>query len=176
MNQAIVDICCPSYTRSAILTQTSITAVRLLVHLERGVAGAVGSLKLAAESLAESPTYLAKIARHLVRAGILRAQRGRAGGVTLNRAPKEITLLAIVEACQGTIGGDFCQDTPDLLNTCAFHQAGAELHRAIIKVLKSWTLADIYRQPCPAETLRRKVDCLLQGGRPGLLRVEKGRK
>ncbi|MCG3148292.1 MAG: HTH-type transcriptional repressor NsrR [Verrucomicrobiae bacterium] len=158
------------------LTQTSVTALRLLLHLEREAAGAFASLKLAAESLAESPTYLTKISRHLVRAGILRAQRGPAGGVTLNRVPKEITLLAVVEACQGAIHGDFCQDTPDLTKTCAFHQAGAELHQAIIKVLSSWTLADFVAQACPGRELQGKVHCLLQGGRPGLLPVKGGKR
>ena len=150
------------------LTQTSITAVRMLMHLEREAAGEIASLKEIAETLNESPTYLVKIARHLVRAGILRAQRGQAGGVTLNREPKDITLLAIVEACQGTIHGNFCQDTSDLSKTCALHQAGAELHQAIIKVLSGWTLADFCKRPCPASELRGKVRCLLEGGRPGL--------
>ena len=150
------------------LTQTSVTAVRLLMQLEQGAAGEVASLRLIAEALAESPTYLVKIARHLVRAGILRAQRGQAGGVTLNRAPKEITLLAIVEACQGAIHGNFCQDLSDLSKSCALHQAGAELHQVIIKVLSGWTLADFCRHPCPAGKLRGTTRCLLEGGRPGL--------
>jgi Rrf2 family protein len=159
------------------LTQTSVTALRLLLHLEHEADGAFASLKLAAESLAESPTYLTKIARYLVRAGILRAQRGQAGGVTLNRVPKEITLLAVVEACQGTIHGNFCQDTADVSKACAFHQAGAELHQAIIKVLSSWTLADFVAQPHPAKELQGKVHCLLQGGRPGvLLPVKRGKR
>jgi len=150
------------------LTQTSVTAVRLLMHLQHGAAGEVASLKRIAAALDESPTYLVKIARHLVRAGILRAQRGQAGGVTLNCAAKDITLLMIVEACQGAIHGNFCQDTRDLSKTCALHQAGAELHQAIIKVLSGWTLADFCRQPCPASELRSNVRCLLEGGRPGL--------
>ena len=150
------------------LTQTSITAVRMLIHLEREAAGEIASLKEIAETLDESPTYLVKIARHLVRAGILRAQRGQAGGVILNRAPADITLLAVVEACQGAIHGNFCQDTSDLSKTCSIHQAGAELHQAIIKVLSGWTLADFCKQPCPSSELRGKVRCLLEGGRPGL--------
>jgi DNA-binding IscR family transcriptional regulator len=86
-------------------------------------------------------------------------------------------LLAVVEACQGTVLGDFCQDTPDLTLTCAFHQAGAELHQAIMKVLTSWTLADLIQRPCPAKELQGQVHCLLQGGRPGLLMpVKKGKR
>lgn len=159
------------------LTQTTITATRLLIFLGDQTDGQVVVLKQIAQSLGESPTYLVKVARHLVRAGLLRAQRGKTGGVLLNRSPKGITLLAIVEACQGTIHGDFCQDVIDISRTCAFHQAGAELHHAISTVLTRWTLADFIGKPCPAGNMRNSVDCLLQGGRPGvLLPAKRGRR
>src|SRR3990172_1728407 len=150
------------------LTRTSVTAVRLLLHLDREAPEEFASLKDIANKLEESPTYVAKIARHLVRAGILRAQRGKTGGVILNRASNGITLLAIVEASQGAILGDFCQETDRLSETCALHQAGAELHDAIIGVLGHWTLADFSRQPRPAREFRDKVRCLLEGGWPGV--------
>lgn len=149
------------------LTQTTVTAIRLLLHLGRETTREATALKQVAEVLSESPTYLVKIARHLVRAGIMRAQYGKAGGVVLNRALETITLLAVVEACQGTIHGDFCQDITNLSRSCAFHQAGAELHEAITGVLSHWTLEDLSRQPCPAKELRGKVACWLEGGRPG---------
>jgi len=115
-----------------------------------------------AERLGESPSYLAKVVRHLVKAGILRAHRGVAGGVTLNRPPEEVSLLSIVEACQGAILGDFCQDADRLEKTCAFHQAGAELHGAIVGILSRWTLADLLRKPCPADVYGEEIECLLQ--------------
>ncbi len=150
------------------LTRTSVTAVRLLLHLDREAPGEFASLKEISTKLEESPTYLAKIARHLVRAGILRAQRGKTGGVIVNRPSDAITLLAIVEACQGTILGNFCQQTDRLSDTCALHQAGAELHDAIIGVLGHWTLADFSRKPHPSKEFRNKVLCLLEGGTPGV--------
>jgi len=158
------------------LTQTSVTAVRILIHLGQEAPGEVVTLKQIAEAIDESPTYLVKIARHLVRAGILRAQRGKSGGVMLNRAPGSVTLLAIVEACQGIFHGVFCQDTPNLSKTCALHQAGAELHEAITRTLSRWTLADFMAQPCPTKELQSKVRCLLQGGRPGFMPSAKRRK
>ncbi len=159
------------------LTQTTITAVRILIHLGREMASEATSLNALADTLDESPTYVVKIARHLVRAGILRSQRGKAGGVVLNRVPEAVTLLAVVEACQGTVHGNFCHSTSDLSKTCAFHQAGAELHQAIIGVLTNWTLAGLIRRPCPAKELEGQVACLLQGGRPGLLvPVKKGNR
>jgi Rrf2 family nitric oxide-sensitive transcriptional repressor len=158
------------------LTQTSITAVRILIHLGRESTGEATPIKQVARILEESPSYLVKIARHLVRAGILRAQRGKTGGVMLNRAPAQITLLAIVEACQGIFHGVFCQDTDNLSKTCALHQAGAELHQAITSTLSRWTLADFMAQPCPSRELQSKVRCLLEGGRPGFAPPARKRK
>jgi Rrf2 family nitric oxide-sensitive transcriptional repressor len=142
-------------------TKTSISAIRTLTYLGLQDRQSVFSPRTIAESLGESPSYLAKVARLLVKAGILEAQRGVAGGVRLNRPPAEIALLSIVEACQGVILGNFCSETPDLRKTCAFHQAGAELHSAIVEVMSRWTLQDFIQKPSPDNSLKGKVCCWL---------------
>lgn len=131
------------------LTQTTISGVRLLIFLGHQTSGIPVSPRHMAEQLGESPTYLAKVARLLVRTGILRAHRGVAGGMQLARPPQDITLLAIVEACQGTLLGDYCSNVEDAKAGCAFHQAGWELHQAIDGVLSHWTLAALLARPCP---------------------------
>ncbi len=143
-------------------TKTSISAIRALTYLGLNSTGQPISPRHMAERLGESPTYLAKVVRHLVKAGILRAHRGVAGGVTLNRPPDQISLLSIAEACQGAILGDFCQDAEELEKTCAFHQAAAELHGAIVGVLSRWTLADLLQKPCPSEMDGSQIQCLLE--------------
>lgn len=146
------------------LTKTTVSGIRalvfLLLHPERQPA----SPRVIAQCLGESPTYLAKVLRNLVKVGILKAQRGVTGGVSVNRPPEQITLLSVVEACQGVILGDFCGETPDLSRTCAFHQAAAELHQAIIGVLSSWTMADLLKKPCPDPAFPDGVKCWLCPG------------
>jgi Rrf2 family nitric oxide-sensitive transcriptional repressor len=44
------------------------------------------------------PDYLAKVMNQLVRAQLVRAQRGRNGGYTLTRPPEHISLLEVVNA------------------------------------------------------------------------------
>ncbi len=100
-----------------------------------------------AEELGESPTYLAKVTRALVKAGILRAEKGVKGGVWLGRAPRQITLLAVVEACQGTILGNYCQEGCSPKLTCAYHQAAEELRDAIVGTLGHWTLDQLQQKP-----------------------------
>jgi Rrf2 family protein len=149
------------------LTKTSISAIRALTYLGVCDAQEPVSPRSIAEELGESPTYLAKVMRHLVKSGILRAHRGVAGGVTFGRQTEQISLLSIVQACQGTILGDFCEEADDLAKTCAFHQAGAELHQAIVGVLSRWNLAQLIEKPHPSPDLANKdIRCWLQPDPP----------
>ena len=150
------------FDETTMLTKTSEIAIQALVYLAlrqgdepippRQIAGALGA----------SPSYMAKVCGSLVKANILRAIRGVKGGVAIARSPREITLLEVVEACQGMVLGDYCQDHPDPEPLCAYHQAMGELHQATLSVLKRWTLADLAAKPQPAPSLRETVSCRLE--------------
>lgn len=144
------------------LTKTTLSGLRAVTVLGLNADSQPVSPRAMAEALGESPSYLAKVLRHLVRAGILKAHRGPNGGVSLNRPPEKVTLLAVVEACQGVILGDFCQGDVEPSLTCAFHQAGMELHQAIVGVLSRWTLADLIRRPHPDPSVSAQSQCWLQ--------------
>ncbi len=111
---------------------------------------------------------MAKVTRHLVKAGLLRADRGVKGGVWLNRPAESITLLAIVEACQGSLVGDYCQPGCDLNLVCSYHKAAAELHDAISGVLSRWTLAQLLRRPASAAKPGGISCVILNGAEPSL--------
>lgn len=143
------------------LNKTSLIAIRVLVLLGQSPPRTRLSPRQLAEALGESPTYLAKVCRLLVKAGILRAQKGLKGGVWLNRPPAEVTLLALVEACQGTIVGDYCSGDYDPANVCAFHQAALELHHAITGVLGRWTLAHLLERPRALGSAKESAACLM---------------
>lgn len=146
------------------LSKTALLATRALVILAKESSGQVMSPRKIASYLNESPAYLAKVLRLLVRAGILRAERGVAGGVFLSHPSHDITLLQIVEACQGIIHGDYCQQLDDSDAVCAFHQASVELERAVVGVLNRWTLADLEKRPSPIRPLPRSVQCRMSPG------------
>lgn len=134
------------------LTQTSETAIRALVLIALSSEDKLLTPKTIAERLDTSPTYMAKISGLLVKANILKSQRGATGGVTLARDASQITLLAIVEACQGLLVGNYCDDIsahPEPV--CAFHTAMREAHEALLEVLTRWTLGDLVRRPGPSE-------------------------
>lgn len=132
------------------LNKTSISAIRALLLLAQQERGACRSPRRVAEMLGESPTYMAKVVRHLVKSGILEAEKGSKGGVRLAREPWEITLLSVVESCQGVIVGDFCRSGKPEPGHCNFHRAAQELHTAMTAVLGKWTLGQLLEKPASA--------------------------
>jgi Rrf2 family protein len=153
------------------LTKTTVSAIRALIHVGLHGSGGPISPRRIAEQLGESPTYLAKVMRLLVKAGILRAHFGVAGGVVLHRLPESITLLAITEACQGTLLANLCSETDNMAGVCAFHQAGAELHQAILGVMSRWTLANFLGNPSPSPRCEGRIRCWMQPSDENLLQM-----
>jgi Rrf2 family protein len=147
-----------------LLTQSTVSSLMLLSWLAMNdQAPRPCGLGHAAEALGLSPTYLAKMAVMLTRAGLLRSWRGAHGGVELAKAPESMTLREIVEACQGPLAEDFCGGGIDAMAAskaggrvlavhvpapCVFRQAMAEAHAALTGALERWTLADLARR-CP---------------------------
>ncbi len=126
--------------------KTTLTALRALQHIALKDTNQPVSPRQLASDIGESASYLAKVARDLTKAGILRSENGAKGGVLLARAADSITLQEIVEACQGVIVGRFCQSDVKG-DICSFHQVALELHEATVSVLKRWTLADLIVRP-----------------------------
>jgi Rrf2 family protein len=141
------------------LNQTTVTALQTLLYLcQRSETTPVAPAEIARQLEASLP-YLSKIHTQLVRADLLRAHRGAKGGVTLARAPKDITLLEIVEACQGKVLGDYCQPYDDLAVVCGFHAAMHDLQGAILGSLSRWTLEDLRQRPRPTGPLQGHASC-----------------
>lgn len=141
------------------LNQTTITALQSLLYValdHRG--GPVPPAEIAAQ-LGASPAYLAKINTQLAKANILKSFRGVRGGVMLAQPPERITLLQVVEACQGIILGDYCSETDDIQVVCGFHAAMYELRQTFVRALEQWTLADLAKKPLPNPEIRPLVHC-----------------
>ncbi len=150
------------------LGKTSISAIRSLLLLAQQPPMEVLSPRRMGEVLGESPTYLAKVVRHLVKAAILEAEKGTKGGVRLLLTADKITLLAVVEACQGTILPDYCRSARPAFGVCGFHRAAEDLHSAITGVLKKWTLADLLKKPLGPGVGAGGVSCLMTQALQGM--------
>jgi Rrf2 family protein len=88
------------------ITSKSPYAVRALSELARvGGAGPVPIGEIARRR--DIPVqFLEGMFATLRRAGILASQRGVKGGYSFARPPQEVTVLDVVEALEGTLGGD----------------------------------------------------------------------
>ncbi|MBI4907907.1 MAG: Rrf2 family transcriptional regulator [Acidobacteria bacterium] len=130
------------------ISKTTILAIRTLMHLAQQPPQAVLTPRSIAEALHESPSYLAKVTRLLVKAGTLRAEKGVHGGVHLTRPAEKVTLLEIVEACEGAILGGFCEEGCGRHRICSYHVSTKELRAAVVGVYSRWTLARLMERPC----------------------------
>jgi Rrf2 family protein len=99
--------------------------------------------------------YLAKPLKALVRAGILTAASGPAGGFRLARRPEDITALDIVEAVEGTSQPFVCQEIrqhgtaalppDDCRMPCAMSAMMDRAHQAWRSSLRGITAADLVK-------------------------------
>ncbi len=144
--------------------KTSLSAIRATVLLAQQPPGTCWSPRKLADALEDSPSYMAKVVRHLVKCGVFEAEKGAKGGVRLLRPPEKITVLTIVEACQGAIVGNFCKSDHSASTHCSFHRAALELHQAITGVLVRWTIADLMERPESVEKGRAGSRCVMAPG------------
>lgn len=86
------------------LSRASALGVFAAVHLARNSKAPVGGNSIA-QALDVPVDSLLRVLQTLAKARILRSTRGRGGGFSLDRAPKDITLLCIVEAIDGPVTG-----------------------------------------------------------------------
>jgi len=88
--------------------------------------------------------YLVKLFSLLVKADLITPVRGKHGGYMLARAPKEISLLEVIEAVEGTLALNFCQHDPPKceLVDCPLREVWSRLQETVRETLDSVTLAD----------------------------------
>lgn len=143
-------------------SNTTITAIQALTFIAfHNKKEPVSHLELT-KHIPISSSYLSKIMTLLTKARILNAHRGPSGGFTLNLPPEQITLLEIVETCEGKILGDYCKDTDDIDQVCAFHKAMYEVRIALTSTLRKWTLDRIIQKPLPDDKLLPFVNCKME--------------
>lgn len=142
------------------LTHTSETAIRALVYLALRNSQEPLTPNQIADEIDASASYLAKILRMLGKAGIVNARRGAQGGVVLARRPETVTLLHVMEACQGLLICNYCEALQGHSDpVCAFHEAMVEVQAAMRSVMTRWTLADLAARPGSVDNrLRCRID------------------
>ena len=123
------------------LSRTVEYAVQAAVHLAKADSDEPVSCRRLAESEGLPERFLLQILRSLVTHGILRSTRGVEGGYALARAPKDITLLNIIEAIDGPMHLDF----PATKCPTSLKKALIAVSDRVRKELTNLSLADLAR-------------------------------
>jgi len=90
------------------LTNAADYAVRAMIHIACLPESAVALRGDVARAYGIPSSFMAKILRQLVRAGLLQSSRGVHGGFALARPASEINLLEVVEAIEGPLALTDC--------------------------------------------------------------------
>jgi len=116
------------------------------------VAQSKGSLFIReiAEQEGVPKSFLSKLVQSLAREGLLEARRGLHGGIRLARTKEKISILDILEACEGPLRSPTC-----LLNhmahcpreaSCPIHEVWQKAQEGMMKVLSETKLSDLIHQ------------------------------
>lgn len=152
------------------LTRRTDYAIRAALILARNPGARLSTTEISRRT--HTPARFAgQVMSDLVRAGIVTAVVGRAGGYTLNDAPESISVLRIVEAVEGDARRQHCSlrggpcrgDQP-----CEVHFVFSGAQEAFIDKLAGTSLAELaVRQPERASSLREGVTRKASVASPG---------
>ncbi len=90
--------------------------------------------------------YLQHLIGPLVKTGIIKTTRGKRGGISLLKPPKEVVLGEVVQLLEGSIAPVKCVDNPETCprsDLCVTRDIWEEVKKAIGTVLESVTLQEL---------------------------------
>lgn len=135
------------------LTREADYGVRLMVEVAAAPSDTPIPVRTAARRQLVPADFSAKIARRLVRSGLLRAGRGH-GGLHLARPAATIDLLQIIEALEGPLRLNRCLTGPGVCpldRVCPVHPVWRDLQAETERRLRGVCLSDL-----AADLLRRR--------------------
>lgn len=128
-----------------------------LMNLARRAPGEMAMIEEVSRMEKIPGSFLAKIFQLLVKAGLVRSNRGAHGGFALARNPAQITVLEIIEAIEGKIIFQRCKlDKPDCehVGGCAVCGLFEQAQDGVKDVLARTSLRGLLTQEKVAPPLR----------------------
>ncbi len=131
-----------------IINQATDYGFRAVCYLAQQPQGEVVEAHTIAQNIVVPIRFLLKIMPSLIKAGIVKSQRGVGGGYMLARAPQEITLLNVLEAIEGPIRLNRCLIDPDYCSRnaaayCEIHDALADIQKKLSQEFDRYNFADL---------------------------------
>lgn len=153
-------------------SQTVEYALRAVVQLAY-LAPEASTTSALAEVTQVPPAYLAKVLQALVRAGIVKSQRGVGGGVALEGDIRKLTILDVVNAVDPIHRIKSCplDIASHGLNLCPLHRRLDAAMAHVEQAFARSTLAEVIRQPGDIQPL---CDSAERPRRPRAKRAKRG--
>jgi Rrf2 family transcriptional regulator, nitric oxide-sensitive transcriptional repressor len=135
-------------------SQTVEYALRAVVHLADEAPAPRTTEQIAAATQVPK-AYLAKVLQSLVRADIVHSQRGPGGGMTLTRAPSELTILEVVNAVEPLVRIRHCPlgITGHGTRLCPLHRRLDGALGMVEEAFAHTTLAEVLAEPTKSPSL-----------------------
>ncbi|WDI43104.1 RrF2 family transcriptional regulator [Bremerella sp. P1] len=129
-------------------SQTVEYALRAVCHLAYTAPGSSTTEEIA-NSTKVPIAYLSKVLQGLVRAGVVKSQRGVGGGISLVKSPEELTILEVVNAVDPIVRISSC---PLGLkahgkNLCPLHRRLDNAMASVEEAFNDTTLAEVIAEP-----------------------------
>lgn len=130
------------------ITKTGLHAIRAMVVLARLPAGAYEGAARVAKEIDAPQNYLGKLLQTLSHDGLVKSQKGLGGGFRLAKAPREISLLDVVEPFEHisrwtgcVLGRPECSE----VDPCVIHNKWKKVREAYLALLSGTTIADLVK-------------------------------
>ena len=121
-------------------------ALRAIIYLSSQKDGRSVPVKEIASRRRIPRKFLEKIIQDLIRADLVRSQRGAHGGYTLARMPDQVSFRDVIEAVEGPIFLNVCvteQQDCSVLSSCSMQRIWQEGQRRMLEYFADTTLADL---------------------------------
>ncbi|PQO34900.1 Rrf2 family transcriptional regulator [Bremerella cremea] len=129
-------------------SQTVEYALRAVCHLAY-TAPSSSTTEEIASSTKVPVAYLSKVLQGLVRAGIVKSQRGVGGGISLTKSPEELTILEVVNAVDPIVRIGTCPLGLKAhgANLCPLHRRLDNAMASVEEAFRETTLAEVIAEP-----------------------------
>ena len=135
------------------ITREADYALRTVLYLSENIGKGPVSTSLAGEKLQIPYRFLRKISRELIESGIARSQRGKQGGLLLNKSPDKISLLDVIVIFDKRFVtfNLCCSDTEDCDRKpgCRVHKYFNEIQTDVLTKLSSIYFSQILSDKMP---------------------------
>jgi Rrf2 family nitric oxide-sensitive transcriptional repressor len=122
--------------------------IHAMAHLAASDPDRTHAVAEIADELGVSEAHLAKVMQRLVRADLVVSRRGPGGGFVLGRPAKQINLLEIFEAIDGTLGDGGCLLGHErcLYGACLFGDLVPRMNREVRELLSKRNLSNLSKE------------------------------